>query len=183
MSATQGGVTFVDMKECQQGKMLVGQKVLIHAVNSTDIVNKLSQKINEERALTTFNRNESTIFVNVVEVSKGCYLQLSDADMNITKKLFFVCQEQKDLLIKRGCGKILNIVVVDEIDNNGLVYTLKAGIENMTRGLAIATAANSITANTIFVQKSESSIVSMGETAVFLLSNCANDILGQIITF
>ena len=182
MSATQGGVTFVDMKECQQGNMLAGLDVFIYADNKTGFDEDVFQKIREEGATVTTNREKAAIFLNIVAVPNDINPQLREVDSSITKKLFFVCQEQKDLLLKKRGGKILNVVMMEGESKNEVKEAINAGISNMTRGLAIATAANNITANSIIVQKSKTSTKSLGEIAVFLLSDCANDILGQIIT-
>lgn len=181
MSATQGGVTFVTMKELRHGKMLEGKNVYIHSINDIDILNDFSEKIENEGAIITTKRNEAAVFINVINESGINGLKLEEVDSGVTKQLFFVCQEQKDLLLKRKGGKILNVVMIED-GKNEVMVSIKAGITNMTRGLAIATAADGITANTIFVQKSKTTAKVMGDTAVFLLSDCANDILGQVIT-
>lgn len=186
MSILSGGVAFVNKKELLPESMLTGVNVYIYAVNSDKGTLHIQNALIAEGANLVRNRNEAKVFVNFFNTS----ININDTDTFVesdvifSKRLFFVCQEEKDLLLSRACGgKIINILdFKDNISNNSKAI-ISSGIESLTRGLAIATAQNKITVNALIINGLIESLDDVAKTVTFLVSDLSNDVLGQVIKF
>lgn len=129
-----------------------------------------------------------------------------DKTMNTNLRgLFFVCQKEIAYFLKRGGGKILNITSIGGVRSGYNAYDIsKSSANNLTRGLAKLYASHNIIVNAIapgemptemgrpcdihdniYYSKQPNHRLTLtedvAELAVFLMSDAANNIVGQVI--
>ena len=182
MSLVSGGVSFINKKELQSEEILSGKNILLYFSGQDSIDENLRDTLIRKGAKISTERDKTDTFINIIKVDTESQT-LNELDSIITKHLFFINQEEKDLLIaKKSPGSIVNIIELNTIVNAESKGIILKGIKNFTQGLSIALANNGIKVNSVVCDCLSKSLKGVIDLAVFLSSDCSNDILGQIIT-
>jgi hypothetical protein len=181
MSIISGGVSFVNMKALQPEELLSGKNILLYFPKQDPFCEILKDAISRKGAKITNNRDKTDTFINVINLDTE-FQSLIESDSKITKFLFFINQEEKDIMItKKIPGSIVNIIELNSIVNPENKEIVLNGIKSFTRGLAIALANDRIKVNSIVCDSLSKFQKGISDLTVFLSSDCSNDILGQII--
>lgn len=206
----KANVAFTYLNSDAEAKKLVkelGNNVKAYKFNQADVpsIEKVLKKIKKDFGRIDVLVNNAGIYPNkpVMKLTEQDWDQMQDTN---TKGVFFLCKEAYKLMEKDGA--IINISSINAYNPNpNLVHygTSKAGVEMITRSLAQEfgpkVRVNCIAPGLIYRKGIELAIPTwvesyqersplhklvdpkdIGNTALFLASNLASGITGQIIT-